>query len=143
MTEPVEMMKVAPVMFDAEPSSPWMASVWAFVNFPQPRMSANLPFFSSASRYEANSAMSRRLRAWIAAMSTRTGVASRPNWDARPISCQRWADSSSDFDGMQPRRMQSPAISLPPSTTATRAPSAAAVRAAAYPALPPPTTTTS
>ena len=45
--------------------------------------------------------------------------------------------------GMQPRRMQRPPSFSEPSITAVRSPAAAAVRAAAYPALPPPRTTKS
>ena len=45
--------------------------------------------------------------------------------------------------GMQPRRMHRPPTSRPPSTSAVRSPSAAAVRAAENPALPPPMTTKS
>ncbi len=47
------------------------------------------------------------------------------------------------FVGMQPRRMHSPPIAGPLSITAVFAPYPAAVRAAAYPALPPPKMMTS
>ncbi len=55
----------------------------------------------------------------------------------------RLADSMTDLLGMQPRRMHSPPTSSPPSMTSVVKPSAAAVRAAAKPALPPPMTTKS
>src|SRR5271156_4905269 len=83
------------------------------------------------------------LRAWTHFMSTSMAFATRPNSRARRMSCHRCADSSSDLEGMHPRRMQSPPTCAPPSITAARAPRLDAVRAAAKPALPPPMTATS
>jgi hypothetical protein len=44
---------------------------------------------------------------------------------------------------MQPRKMHNPPISSPPSKMTARKPAVAAVRAAAWPALPPPMIVTS
>ena len=64
----------------------------------------------------------------------------RPNSPALFKTRNRCADSRSVLLGMQPLKMQSPPISLPPSITAVLSPRPPAVRAAAYPALPPPIT---
>src|SRR3984957_13346869 len=79
----------------------------------------------------------------IASASNPTCPALNPNSCARRNVVKRFADSMNVLLGMQPRRMQVPPPSSPPSTQTVLSPDSAATFAAEKPALPPPITTKS
>ena len=148
--EPVAMMTASPVRSrtpppaaPAAPDSPaWPVTrtVWASTSRPKPATTSTLRALRRCSTPPRCCSTTAALRASSAPKSTRGSPSTTPKPAASRARRSRSVAATRALVGMQPRLRQVPPIARD-STSATRAPSCAARRAATYPAGPPPRTT--
>ena len=129
-TEPVEIKNVFPSISSSPPLINFTFRWCESVNSAQPRRNLNLPSVSCSTRCFKNWETNSRFRSMIAAESKARCPALNPNSFARRNVKNRFADSIKVLLGMQPRRIQSPPTSFPPSMQTVFNPDRAAAAAA-------------